>query len=113
MHAVVAGREIAAVGPHPAPDRRLSRTLDADERTEREAVRQWLLQPDLEPVIALDPLIQQQPCGPAVVRDDDVDVAVVVDVAEGRPAADFRFRQRRPGIAVVSSKRRPSTLWNN
>src|SRR5215204_2798357 len=72
MHAGVAGREIAAVGPHPAPDRRLSRTLDADERTEREAVRRWLLQPDLEPVTALEGLIQQQPCGPAVVRDHDV-----------------------------------------
>src|SRR5439155_9686521 len=41
-------------------------------------------------------LIQQKSHGAVVVRDDDVNVTVVVDVAERCAAADLRARERRP-----------------
>ena len=50
-------------------------------------------------------LIQQQPDGPVVVRDEDVDVAVVVDVAERRAAADVRAANAGPPLARLSNRR--------
>ena len=115
MHARVAGREIAAVGPHAAPERRLPGALDADpaRRTRSgspgparsRTCSQWF---------AGCRLVEQQPHGPAVVRDDDVGVAVVVDVAERRAAADLRAREGRPAAALTSPRSgRLPVLWNS
>ena len=78
----VARGKIAAVGLDAAPEGRPSRSLHPDPRSEPEAVAGWLLEPDLEPVVARPRLVQQEPDGAVVVRDDDVGVAVVVDVSE-------------------------------
>jgi hypothetical protein len=50
-------------------------------------------------VIAGSGLVEQQPRRPAVVRDEHVDVAVIVDVAERGAAADLRELQRGASLA--------------
>ena len=51
-------------------------------------------------MIARRALVQQQPHGAAVGRDDDVDVAVVVDVAERGASADLGALEGRPAVAA-------------
>ena len=53
-------------------------------------------QPHLQPVRSARRLVEQQPHRTAVVGDDDVDVAVVVEVAERGAAADLIAREGRP-----------------
>jgi len=77
----------------------LPRALDAHPRTDGEAIRARLAHADLEPVVlrsVFDLPIQQQQHWTAVVRRDDVDVAVVVEIAERGAAPDIvRLRERR------------------
>src|SRR5260370_7087798 len=90
MDASVARREVAAVGAHAPPERRLAGPLDADPCAESEAVRRRLARADAQPVVGaavLDRLVEQEQRRPAVVRDNDVAVPVIVYVSErGAPA---------------------------
>ena len=95
MHARVAGREIAAVGPDSPPERRAPGAFDPHHRPKREAVPWALGQLHCQPVVRRRGAVHQQAHRPAVVRDDDVDVAVVVDIAEGGGAADIGASERR------------------
>src|SRR5436190_22784770 len=71
--------------------------LDADEGAVAESIPRPLVEAYFQPVAACADLIEQQPDRSAVVRHDDVDVAVVVDVAERRASTDFCTRKCRAG----------------
>src|SRR5215813_4652372 len=96
MCADVAGRQIAAVGPDAAPQRRVTRALDADPAADAEAIARLLIEPNLQPVTAGANLIEKQPDRSVVGGEDDIDVAVVVDVAERRAATHLGEREGRP-----------------
>src|SRR5262249_60951548 len=90
----------AAVGAHAAPERGLAAPLDADPRADAESIPWPPVEPNLEPVILIADLVEQEPDRPAVIGENDVDVAVVVDVAERGAAADLRTREGRTGLAA-------------
>src|SRR4029450_9277211 len=91
MDARVARGQVTGVRPHAPPERRFSGALHADPRAERETVARMLPGADAAPALPpplLYRLIQQQQPRAGVVRDDDVDIAVVVEIAERGSAAD-------------------------
>ena len=100
VHADVTRREIAAVGLDAPPQRGLAGALDPDARAHAESFPGVVSQPDLQPVVPRVGPIQQQSHGAVVRRDEHVDVAVVVDVAERRAAADLGAREA-PGRAAA------------
>ena len=109
----VAGRQIAAVGPNPAPDgRRPARSTPIQAPNPkrlpcaccRRTCSQWFFVPSL---------IEEQPHRPVVVGHHDVDVAVVVDVAERSAAADLGASERRAPALLVSSNLPAPGLRNN
>jgi hypothetical protein len=51
-------------------------------------------------------LVDQQPDRTVVIRDDDVRIAIVVDVAEGRAAPDFR--QPKDSAAAIGDVLEPA-----
>src|SRR5206468_3652856 len=94
-----------AIGTYAPPHRRCSvsslysdranaRAFNADPRAERKPVSARLRETNLQPVIPTARLIQKQSHRPVVVRDHDVDSAVVVDVAERGAASDFGAGER-------------------
>ena len=70
-------------------------------------------QPQPDPVVAAADVVDQQPRRAVVVADQHVDVAVVVDVAERRAAADLRQLEHRAGRARVTSSNRPLPRLRN
>ena len=70
-------------------------------------------QPQAEPVMAVADLVDEQARRPVVVADEHVHVAVVVDVAKRRAAADLRQRERGARRGRVTSSKRPSPRLRN
>ena len=96
--------QIAAIRLHSTHERVAARALDVDERAAGGCPGR--VKAHLPATSLVFRLVEPQADGPAVVGDDDVDVAVVVDVAEGRAAADLgalrtpaRRSARRPRSA--------------
>src|SRR5438045_7805445 len=94
MRPHIARGQVAAVSSHAAPERGMSGALDANPGADPEPVA-GLVEADLQPVVPGDSLVEQQPHRTVVVGDDDVHVAVVVDIAECGAAADLRAREGR------------------
>ena len=57
-----------------------------------------------ERVVAITALVQQQLHGAAVAGDQQIEVAIVVDVALGERTAHRLGRERRPGLLAHASK---------
>jgi hypothetical protein len=51
--------------------------------------------------------------GLAVVGDEQIEVAVVVDVARGQPASDFSTVKAAPSVWPISEKRRSPVFRNS
>ena len=81
--------QVAAVGTHSTDLRRRASALDVHEGAEARAVGGAIVEPHLEPRGIGADAVPQQPHGSIVVGDQDVGVAVIVEVAEGRAAADL------------------------
>ena len=101
-HARIVRRRVAAVRPRAPPERRaVLRAIDSDARAEHVA-RRTALPTSRRPsqCFRLPTLLISSRSRPVVVADDDVDVAVVVDVAERRAAADLgQLRTTAPACA--------------
>ena len=92
-------RRLEAVSPLALPDDRPAAHLDQDAGADRVAVAPGPPQLEPDPVVAGLRVVAQQGRRGVLVIDDDVDVAVVVDVAERRAAADVTGVEVRPGVA--------------
>src|SRR5262249_59810027 len=104
-HERALSRKMLAIGPNGAHQVRKAWALTAPSRPKAPAVFLGLLEPQFQPMTlrpnlrpAADRFIEQHPHRPVVVRDNDVDVAVVVDVAKRRAAANLRSLQRRAAL---------------
>src|SRR5215813_6351887 len=87
MDAAVARAQVTAVGVRAAPQRLLPLSERSHSRPNPEAIIFNPFQAYLEPMGTRAGLIQQQPRRAVVIGDHDVDVAVIINVAEGSPAA--------------------------
>src|SRR5262245_19021082 len=87
MDAAVARAQVTAVGVCAAPQRLLPLSERRHSRPDPEAIIFNSFQSNHKPMGARADLIQQQPRRAVVIGDNDIDVAVIVDVAEGSPAA--------------------------
>ena len=96
VHARVVGRRVAAVAPRPPPEALPVAADNLDPRAEHVAGR-CPCESQSDPMMAVGDLVDEQPSPAVVVGDEDVHVAVVVDVAEGRPAAHLRRCERGAG----------------
>ncbi len=72
---------------------------DLELGTDGVAVAPGPLEDEPDPVVLRLGVVAEQGPRTVLVVDDDVDVAVVVDVAEGRAAADVLGVEVRPGVA--------------
>ena len=85
----VARAQIAAIGVNTAPERRLALAKHGYARSDSVAVSMFCLQPNHKKPVTWRCLIQEQPHWTVVVADDDIDVAVIVDIADCRTPADI------------------------
>src|SRR5215469_8452348 len=88
-HPGVAGGTVTAVAMDATPKRGSIFAEDRDARAVHVAIGFLSHQAETDPRLLMANIIDQQAGGAAVVRDHDVDIAIVVDVAEGRPATDL------------------------
>ena len=79
-----------------APDGRSAWPVDRDVSAQRVAVVGY--EPQAQPGLVLADLVEEQARRPVAVDDDDVQIAVVVDVTEGSGAADFGRLEDRAGL---------------
>src|SRR5262247_1605716 len=96
MRPDVARGQVAAVGAHPPPERGTPGSLDTHPAADPEPVARPLVESHLQPVLLPARLVDEQADGTAVVGEDDIDVAVVVDVAERGATADLGTREHWP-----------------
>src|SRR6185436_20702644 len=118
----IARRRVAPVRARPSPERRLAAAENLHARADYlpalkgpahiawgDPFRVAKNQPN--PVLSIPDVVDQQPCRSAVVRHHDVGVAVVVDVAERRAAADLENSEdrarSRADVLESRSGRRP------
>src|SRR5579884_2424420 len=94
MNPDIAGAQVAGVGVHAAPERRLASSGHADCGAHAEAIGSGTLQPDLQPMVFPGALILEQPYRSAIRGDHDVHSTIVIDVAESRPTADLFHLER-------------------
>src|SRR5207253_2144200 len=95
-HARIAGGTVAAVRGAAPPQRRLSGPLQSSDGAQDivAPAGRTSHQAQAQPMFILTDLVQQQPYRPVVIGDHNVDVAVVVQVAEGGAAANVLDGQR-------------------
>src|SRR5262245_15110973 len=96
MRPDVARRQVAAVGAHPPPERRMPGSLDTHPAADPEPVAWPLVESHFQPVLLAARLVDEQTDWTVVVGEDDIDVPVVVDVAKRCATADLGARERRP-----------------
>ena len=79
------------------PQRRCAGARDGNARAEHVASRSRANQPQPQPVVTLIDAVDEETHGAGAVADEDIGVAVVVDVAEGRAAAGLDELKCLPG----------------
>src|SRR6266446_4172508 len=106
VHSDVAGAQVTGICMH-AAKKFASSLLEFDARANAEKILSGLFQAYLQPVVAivLTGFVQQKAYRPVVVSHHDIDVPVVVDIAEGRSAAYLRKGKRRTCHARGLAKR--------
>src|SRR6266550_3409877 len=77
---------------------------DGHARADRKAIHFFCLKLHREPVSALAYLISKQPNRAVIVRNDDINSAVVVDVTERGGTADLRYLEHRTGFGRHMAK---------
>src|SRR5688572_2505514 len=92
----IVGGGVAAVRPRPPPQRRALFAKDTDPCAEHVAGRLAADEPQSEPAIAVADVVEQKPHRPAVVGDDDVGVAIIIQIAERRAATYLGELKDRP-----------------
>src|ERR1700730_15607359 len=110
VHADVAGAQVTGIRVHAAKEL-ASSLLEFDACANPEQILSRLFQAYLQPVVAivLTGFVQQKAYRPVVVGHHDIDVAVVVDIAERRSTAYLGTRKRRTCLASGLAK--PSSLF--
>src|SRR5262249_5534604 len=107
MRPDVARRQVAAVCAHPPPERGTPGSLDTHPAADPEPVAWSLLESHFQPVLLAARLVDEQANGTVVVGEDDIDVAVVVDVAKRGATTDLGTREhwpaRRAGVFEAAS----------
>ena len=86
MYAQVALREVAAAAPH-LGDLAPSSSAQDDARSDSVAVGDGADRANRNPVIPVAPIVPQQGGRIVLIIDDDVQIAVVVEIAERNPAS--------------------------
>ena len=106
MQANITGAQIASVGvgatPQGGPPRELRRHFGANSVP----IAPGPLELDLQPVTVRHSLVQQQTRGSVVIGNYDVDIAIVVDVAESRAAAGVGESESPAGFRARVAKLR-------
>src|SRR5262249_8341610 len=95
----IIARAIAAVGAYTPPSRRGTVSHDLHASTKHVARSRLAYQPQAQPVIPVSDLVDQKPRRAVVVRDDDVGITIVVDVAESGSTAHLEHLERLAGPA--------------
>ena len=110
QHARIAGRRSSCRRSEPASPR--DATADDSTRACRASRRYRVsIDANAEPVTSTTDLVQQHPRRSAVVEDDDIDSAVVVEIASGHAARDLQLRRTRgPALSVTSVNFRPTVV---
>src|SRR5437867_8275881 len=93
----IARRQVAPIRADAAPEGRASRSFDTNPAANPEPVSRPLVEPHLQPVVLPAGLVEQPADRPAVVREDDVHVAVVVLVAQRRAPAHLAASESGAG----------------
>ena len=76
----------------------------SDLGANRVAIAAHAIQLQAEPMIARAGLVPQQDRRPAIRRDQDIDKAIVVEIADGQPAGGIRFAKDRAAFAAYVSR---------
>src|SRR4051794_3776454 len=99
VHTNIAGAQVARIGVHSAPERRLAIPQKRDARTDARAIAFDPFETHLEPVMPRADFIVQEPNRAVVVGHEDVNRAVVVEIAE-RCAPRNVARLERPASDI-------------
>ena len=104
-------RGFQARAPFPLADERTAGQFDLDASTDGVAVADRADQAKPHPVVGRRGVVPEQGRCPILVIDDDIEIAVVVQVAEGRPAARRDGSSKYgPASRVASRNRSPEVV---